>query len=124
MTKALLVIGSMIAVMQTTSAQSSNEDITIVKSDKVIFRNDPKFSCKQIAHYKNSDTIVLSDSVSLKTEKFEFSDAEKVEYNEKTKKMIIYNCRKFSVKGEVIAASGALKGTLEYTLGSDTAYLF
>lgn len=87
-------------------------------------QKDSKFECRQITYYHASGLITLSDSAGLKTKKFGFTDADKVVYDEKTRKMKIYNCHKFTMKGEVIIEPSApLKGVIEYTLDDDKVYL-
>jgi lipopolysaccharide export system protein LptA len=120
----LLTLAFFLGLTQTASAQTKSEgDITIC-SDKVVFDKDPQFTCKQLKYNDKTKVMTLTDNVSLKTDKFEFADAGKVVYDEKTKKLIIYDCKGFTIDGKVVVNDNASKvKTVEYTLGDDTVYL-
>jgi len=95
-------------------------------SDKVVFNkdNDPQFTCKLIEYDEKNKVMTLTDNVSFKNYKFEFADAGKVVYNEKTKKLIIYDCKNFIIDGKIIAKDNVSNAkTVEYTIGDDNVYL-
>ena len=93
-------------------------------SDKVVFNEAPQFTFKQIEYDEVNKVMTLTENVSFKDDKFEFADAGKVIYNEKTKKLIIYNCKSFMIDGKIIARDNVSKAkTVEYTLGDDSVYL-
>ena len=109
---------------QTATAQQKSGDEITISSDNVVFDNDPKFECKQLVYNDKTQIMTFIDNVSLKTEKFEFADAGKVVYNQKTKKLTIYDCKGFTVDGKVVTKNNASeKKIVEYTLGDDTVYL-
>ena len=95
-------------------------------SDKVVFNkdNDPQFTCNLIEYDEKNKVMTLTDNVSFKNDKFEFADAGKVVYNEKTRKLIIYDCKSFMIDGKIIAKDTVSKvKNVEYTLGDDSVYL-
>jgi N-acetylmuramoyl-L-alanine amidase len=95
-------------------------------SDKVVFNkdNDPQFTCNLIEYDEKNKVMTLTDNVSFKNDKFEFADAGKVVYNEKTRKLIIYDCKNFMIDGKIIAKDNVSKvKTVEYTIGDDNVYL-
>lgn len=120
----LLTLVTFFALTQAASAQTkSGGDITIT-SDKVVFDKDPQFVCKQLVYNDKTHVMTLTENVSLKTDKFEFANAGKVVYNEKTKKLIIYDCKGFTIDGKIVLKDNVSEvKTVEYTLGDDTAYL-
>jgi lipopolysaccharide export system protein LptA len=120
----LLNLAFFFGLTQTASAQTKSEGYITICSDKVVFDKDPKFTCKQLKYNDQTKVMTLTDDVSLKTDKFEFADAGKVVYNEKTKKLIIYDCKGFTIDGKVVINKNATKvKTVEYTLGDDTVYV-
>ena len=120
----LLALTTFFGLTQTTSAQTKSEDDITISSDKVVFDKGPQFVCKQLIYNDKTHVMTLTDNVSLKTEKFEFADAGKVLYNEKTKKLIIYDCKGFTIDGKIVVKDNVSEvKTVEYTLGEDTAYL-
>lgn len=107
-------------ILNGASAYLSRKDLT----NKVINNNEPQFSCKKMDYDKENKVMTLTDNVSFKDDKFEFADAAKVVYDEKTKKLIIYECKNFTIDGKIIARDNVSKvKTIEYTIGDDTAYL-
>jgi hypothetical protein len=119
-----LTFALLFGLTQTASAQTKPEGDITISSDKVIFDKDPQFICKQLKYNDETKVMTLTDNVSLKTDKFEFADAGKVVYNEKTKKLIIYDCKGFTINGKVVVNDNVSKvKTVEYTLGDDTVYL-
>ena len=120
----LLTFAFFLSLTQTVSAQAKSEGGITICSDKVVFDKDPQFTCKQLKYNDETKVMTLTDNVSLKTDKFEFSDAGKVVYNEKTKKLIIYDCKGFTIDGKVVVSDNVSKvKTVEYTIGDDTVYL-
>lgn len=120
----LFVLFCFIGLTQTATAQQKSGDEITISSDNVVFDNDPKFECKQLVYNDKTQIMTFIDNVSLKTEKFEFADAGKVVYNQKTKKLTIYDCKGFTVDGKVVTKNNASeKKIVEYTLGDDTVYL-
>ncbi len=125
--KKLLTFLALIASTSLTQSifaqQKSVNEITF-KSDKVIFDKEPKFECKQIVFNDKTQVVTLTENVSLKTEKFEFANADKAVYNQKTKKLTIYNCKGFTIDGKVVTDNDKKrKNIVEYTFGEDIAYL-
>ena len=93
-------------------------------SEKVVFDKEPQFTCKKIDYDEQNKVMTLTENVSFKNDKFEFANAGKVVYNEKTKKLIIYDCKSFIIDGKIIAKDNVSNTkTVEYTLGDDTVYL-
>lgn len=120
----LLTVAIFIGLTQTASAQTKSEDDITISADEVVFDKDPSFVCKQLTYNDKTQIMTLIDNVSLKTDKFEFTDAGKVVYNEKTKKLTIYDCKGFTIDGKVVVNDNVSKvKTVEYTLGDDTVYL-
>lgn len=120
----LLTLATFFGLTQTASAQKKSGDEITISSDKVVFDKDPQFVCKQLIYNDKTHVMTLTDNVSLKTDKFEFADAGKVVYNEKTKKLIIYDCKGFTIDGKIVVKDNVSEvKTVEYTLGDDTVYL-
>ena len=120
----LLILAIFIGFTQTASAQTKSEGDIIINSDRVVFDKDPKFVCTQLTYNDKTQVMTLTGNVSLKTDKFEFADAGKVVYNEKTRKLVIYNSRGFTIDGKIVLQDNVSKAkTVEYTLGDDTAYV-
>lgn len=120
----LLTLATFFGLTQTASAQTKSGDDITISSDKVVFDKDPQFICKQLIYNDKTHVMTLTDNVSLKTDKFEFADAGKVVYNEKTKKLIIYDCKGFTIDGKIVVKDNVSEVmTVEYTLGDDTVYL-
>lgn len=120
----LLTLAFFLGLTQTASAQTKSGDDITISSDKVVFDKDPQFICKQLIYNDKTHVMTLTDNVSLKTDKFEFADAGKVVYNEKTKKLIIYDCKGFTIDGKIVVKDNVSEvKTVEYTLGDDTVYL-
>lgn len=93
-------------------------------SDKVVFDKDPQFTFKKIDYDEQNKVMTLTENVSFKNDKFEFTNAGKVVYNEKTKKLVIYDCKSFIIDGKIIAKDNVTNTkTVEYTLGDDKVYL-
>ena len=124
MTLLLPTLASFFGLTQTTSAQIKSEGDITISSGKVVFDKDPQFVCKELIYNDKTHVMTLKDNVSLKTDKFEFANAGKVVYNEKTKKLIIYDCKGFTINGKIVMKDNVSKvKTVEYTLGEDTVYL-
>ncbi len=120
----LLLLTCCICLIQTASAQVKNNGETTFKSNKIVFNQDPKFTCNQISYDDKTQEMILLENVSLKTDKFEFTNAGKVVYDQKSKKMTIYGCQGFTIDGKVVTQTGTeKKNIVEYTLGDDTVYL-
>lgn len=120
----LLTLATFFGLTQTASAQKKSGDEITISSDKVVFDKDPQFVCKQLIYNDKTHVMTLTVNVSLKTDKFEFADAGKVVYNEKTKKLIIYDCKGFTIDGKIVVKDNVSEvKTVEYTLGDDTVYL-
>jgi hypothetical protein len=62
-------------------------------SEKVVFDKEPQFTCKKIDYDEQNKVMTLTENVSFKNDKFEFANAGKVVYNEKTKKLTKINRR-------------------------------
>lgn len=88
---------------------------------------EDKFTFLSVKSARNDKTkeMQMTENVSFTSEKFEFFGANKVIYNETTKKMTVFNCQGFTINGKVVIKNGEkLSNILEYTIGSDTVYLF
>ena len=122
--KTLITFLTFFCLTQTNFAQSKSEGDITISADKVVSNIDPKFTCKQITYNDKTQVMILTDNVSLKTEKFELINAAKVVYNEQTKKLKIYDCKGFKVNGKIVLKDNATQiKTVEYTLGDDTVYI-
>ena len=120
----LLTIATIFSLTQTTFAQTKSDGHITISADKVICDKDPQFTCKQLKYNDETKVMTLTENVSLKTDKFEFVDAGKVVYNEKTKKLIIYDCKGFTVDGKIVIKDNATQvKTIEYTLGDEIVYI-
>ena len=96
-------------------------EITYVKS----VENEFTFIATKSFHNDQTKEMQLTGNVDFQSKKFEFTGAEKVIYNEITKKITIFNCQGFTIDGKVIVKSGEkLSNILEYTVGDDKVYLF
>ena len=100
-----------------------NQTITIASVKSI--EDDFTFLGGKYAHNDTTKEMQLTENVSFTSKKFEFSGADKVIYNQATKKMTIYGCQEFTINGKVVIKNEAkLSNILEYTVGSDTVYLF
>lgn len=120
----ILFLVCSISLTNIASAQTKSNGETTLSSDKIVFNQDPKFQCKQISFDDKTQIMTLLENVSLKTEKFELSNAGKVVYDQKTKKLTIYDCKEFTIDGKVVTNKKThKKNIVEYTLGDDTVYI-
>lgn len=120
----LLFLICSISLTKIASAQTKSSGETTLSSDKIVFNQDPKFQCKKISFDDKTQRMTLIENVSLKTDKFELSNASKVVYDQKTKKITIYECKGFTIDGKVVTNNKThKKNIVEYTLGDDTVYI-
>lgn len=83
------------------------------------------FIATKSIHNDKTKEMQLSGNVDFQSKKFEFTGADKVIYNEITKKMTVFSCQGFTIDGKVIVKTGEkLSNILEYTVGDDKVYLF
>lgn len=121
---ALLTIVFFIGFTQNSFGQKKSDGDIIISCDKIVLDNGPQFVCKKIIYDDEGQIMTLIDHVSFKNNKFELDNAGKVVYNQKTKKLTIYNCKRFTIDGKVVTKLGNQgKGIVEYTLGDDTVYM-
>lgn len=100
-----------------------NEPISVATLISQI--DDFTFISTNSFHNDKTKEMQFTGNVFFQSKKFEFSGADKVIYNETTKKMTVYGCRDFTIDGSVVLKnSGKLTNILEYTVGDDKVYLF
>jgi lipopolysaccharide export system protein LptA len=121
--KRIAILVSLFALTMTASAQTKPGVENGARTEKSV-SGDPKFTSDEASYDDLSQVTTLLKNVSLKTEKFEFEGAKKVIYDGKTKKMKIYDCKKFVFGGTVVINDKSSKThILEYTLQADRLYL-
>jgi lipopolysaccharide export system protein LptA len=109
---------------QNSFGQSKSTNELTVAVDKVSSDNEMKFECTKIVYNDKSQETKFLENVSLKTDKVEFTSADKVIYNRVTKKMTIYGCKDFTIDGKIVTQiKKHKKNVIEYTFGDDTAYI-
>lgn len=102
---------------------TANEPITIAILKSV--EDEFTFIAGETVHNDQTKEMQLTENVDFQSKKFEFSGADKVIYNETTKKMTVYGCQGFTINGKVLIKNNEkLSNILEYTIGDDTVYLF
>ena len=86
--------------------------------------NNLQYQCDKSIQDLNGQTITLMGNVTIRTDKFECQNANKVVYNRKMQKITVFGCKKFSIKGEIITVLKKTKEKrIEYSLGNDKAYI-
>jgi hypothetical protein len=113
--KKLITLFTLIAVFGFANTIFAQKGTGKTDTNKEII--SPKFTCNQVV-------MTLFGNVSFKTDKFEFVNAGKVVYDEKTKKLTVYNCKAFSIIGKTVVKNPDFEvNFFEYTLGDDTVYV-
>ena len=106
------------------SAQVKSDDSTIRRIDKTGTKKDIEFIATHVSHNDQTQLTTFTGKVSFKTDKLQCSDAEKVVYDNKAKKLVIYGLGSFVFDGKVtVKESSSKDNTVEYTLGEDTVYI-
>lgn len=109
---------------QNSFGQKKSTNELTVSADNVSSDNEMKFECTKIVYNDKSQVTKFLENVSLKTDKVEFTNADKVIYNQVTRKMIIYGCKDFTIDGKIVTQiKKHKKNVIEYTFGSDIAYI-
>src|SRR5687767_8800039 len=63
---------------------------------------------KKISFNEKTHLTIL-ENVSLKSGKFQFENAGKVIYDQKAKKISVYDCKDFTIQGKIVTGIGTAK---------------
>jgi lipopolysaccharide export system protein LptA len=114
----------LIYLAQSAFSQCNSEDSTISRIERTLFGTNFTFKCDQISSNDKTQSTIFTGNASFKSDKFECSGAEKILYDENTKKLVVYSPKTFVFSGKASVKDIVSNAkTLEYTLGDDTVYL-
>ena len=120
----LLTIALLITLTESASAQDKADAGIRKVLDTTFSKKDPQFSSTTVAFDKKTQVLTLTGNASFKTDKLQLADAGKIVYDEKTKKLVAYECKGFSFDGEVVIKDkGSKVITVEYIVGENILYV-
>ena len=124
MKKILTLLALVFLSTQYLSAQVKSNDSSTRQRVKSASYNDPEFNCTQLSTNDKTQVSTFTGNVSFRFGNFECSNAEKVVYDKKAKKLLVYGPRSFAFGGTIaVKETTSKETTLEYTLGEDTVYV-
>ncbi len=86
--------------------------------------SDLHYSCDSFMLNKEAKTATLLGNVNFETKSLSINNAEKVEWDMKSQKLIAYNVASFDMDGKVVInKSKAEYSSLEYSIGDTVVYL-
>lgn len=118
----VLLLSGFTFLTQNLCAQTKSEDETTIIAEKIVCHQDPQFECKKIS-FNEKTRVTILENVSLNSGKFQFKNAGKVIYDQKARKLSVYDGKNFSIQGKIVMVGTAKKNIVEYTIENNTAYI-